>query len=200
MTRLLYLGSTLLAILAHALCCLVPLLTAVLGMGGFLTPLNWLLQNQGWVLAGQMMLLSYSFYHVYGPGNQRHRCWEKGALWLAAGVVVGVAVLSHSGVLRSEESRLAREQMQRVRDTRWLTFVVKTPARGAKTLHDELGALPGIVPTQTKICGELVSVRYRSAQTTRSKVLSALRQKGYVVYEKPVESLFLTETNLHSQP
>ncbi len=200
MTRLLYISSTLLAVTAHTLCCLLPLLTAMLGMGNYFGPLNWLAQHQGYVLGGQVLLLGWSFYHVYGPGRHAHPGWGKAALWSVTVVSVGMAVLPHSEVFRSEESRLAREQMRRVRDTRRLTFVMNTSATPIETLRSTLSSLPGIVSAQTQIQGNVVSLRYRTNQTNREKLLATLRRKGYVVQDKPAESLFLTETNRSPPP
>lgn len=173
-----YYGTTLLATLLHSLCCVLPLLTTVLGATGTVPALAWLLPYQPlfWVL--QAVVLAGAFYHVYASP---HRASSRRLIWAFAVVSILLGTVPHTGWFRSERQTLAQAQVQRVFNTRQLTLKVDTPAHAEPELKADLRALKGVLPTQTSVRAGLVSVRYDRQLTNREAILSALRQRGYDV-------------------
>lgn len=194
MRHVVYLGSTALAVVVHSLCCLLPLLTAVLGFGGYLDPVGWVLKNQVYFLVGQGLLLAAAFFHVYRP-DARHGFKSKAAVWAVAVLSLAAAVLPHSALFQTETDQLARAQVERALTTGRLTFAVRNPEVSPERLRNQVNALPGVLPTQTRIAGQAVSVRYRLAQTSGREVLRTLRQQGFDVREKSFDSVFLEKIN-----
>ena len=194
MRHITYLGSTVLAVVVHSLCCLLPLLTTLLGFGGYLDSVGWVLKNQSYLLLGQGLLLTAAFFHVYRPGT-RHGLKSKIGVWAVAFFSLATALVPHSILFQTEEKRLARAQIERALTTGRLTFAVRNPDFSTERLRNQVNALPGVLPTQTRIAGQAVSVRYRLKETSRHAVLHTLRQQGYRVYEKPAEPVLLEKTN-----
>lgn len=173
-----YYGTTLLATLLHSLCCVLPLLTTVLGATGAVPALAGLLPYQPLFWAFQALMLIGAFYHVYA---RPHGAASRRLIWVLVLVSGLIWVLPHSGWLRSEQETLAQAQVQRVFNTRQVTFQVDTPAQAEPHLTAELRSLKGVLPTQTSVRAGRVSVRYDRQLTNRDAILSALRQRGYAV-------------------
>lgn len=186
MRTAIYLSTTLLTTFLHSLCCLLPLLTAIVGFGG-VTSLGWLMQYQAYLLVFQVGLLGWSFYRVYvehGYASAAHLQREKTLLWGILLVSVVAAVLPHSTLIKTEKQQLTAEHIQRVMNTRKLLLEIKETPVEEQKLIEEITSIDGVVSSQVAVKEGLVSLRYSLKETNKEAILLALRQKGYEVYEK----------------
>jgi copper chaperone CopZ len=176
--RTLYVSTTLLTTLLHSLCCVLPLLTTLLGASGAVPALAGLLPYQPYFWALQGLILLAAFYHVY---SRPHRASSRRMIWGLALVSIFFSFVPHSNWFKDERQVLAQEQIQRVFNTRRLVLQVDTLTRPVAALEQELHALKGVLPTQTRLEAGRVSVRYDQQQTTRAAILGHLTGQGYRV-------------------
>ncbi len=177
MKRTFYFGTTLLTTLLHSLCCVLPLLTTVLGASGTVPALAGLLPYQPYFWALQGLILLGAFYHVY---SRPHRATSRGLVWVLALASGLFSFVPHSTWFKDERQVLAQAQVERVFNTRQLTLAVNSDAR-PQVLKAELRTLKGVIPTQTAVRAGRVSLRYNQQLTSRTEILSELRQRGYAV-------------------
>jgi hypothetical protein len=181
MKTALYVSTTLLSTFIHSLCCLLPLLTALIGFGG-VSSLGWLLQYQAYIVGFQVALMAWSFYQVYAGHQQAtaaHLRREKLLLWSIAAVSVAAAVLPHSGWLRTEKQQLTAEQIQRVLTTRKLTLKIEQVSPTSQSVEQALANINGVVDSQITYRNGSATLRYHLKETSQMLIVEALRKQGF---------------------
>ena len=107
MRTLTYFTSTFLTVLLHLLCCGLPLLTAVLGFGGYVSALGWVSAYRWPLAAMQALLLGWSGYQLYFRHRaSAHLRTEKAFFWGLVVLSASLTALPHEW-LKTDEQRLA---------------------------------------------------------------------------------------------
>ena len=65
-----WIGAGLVAAAASSLCCIVPVLAILGGLGGIASTFVWLEPLRPYLIVFTVVLLGYSFYKVYKPKNK----------------------------------------------------------------------------------------------------------------------------------
>ncbi|MFN8357330.1 MAG: hypothetical protein U0Y10_22930 [Spirosomataceae bacterium] len=188
-----YVSTTVLTTFLHSICCFLPLLTALMGMGGFSTSLGWLMQYQIYFLVLQVVLLGWAFYRNYRQphGSLVHVLRERQLLWFVAGISLLAATLPHSGLLKTEQQQLATQQLQRIMNTRQLAFVVNDADYSEVQLRHTLSQIEGVVDSQIVVQNHVVSLRFNHTQTSKLLILNSIKKEGFDISEKPTATLSL---------
>lgn len=183
-----YVSTTVLTTLLHSICCLLPLVTAVMGIGGFSSSLGWLMQYQPYFLVLQGGLLCWAFYrnYVHPHGSRTHILRERQLLWFIVGISAIAATLPHSGLLKTEKQQLATQQLQRIMNTRQVTFVVTDADYSEQALRTALSQIEGVLDSQIVFKNQEVSIRFNQQITSKSLILNQIKQEGFDVKEQIV--------------
>ncbi|MFN3850317.1 MAG: hypothetical protein ACK4NY_12860 [Spirosomataceae bacterium] len=104
--------SIIISSVAHLLCCGLPILMNLMGGSiGILmaiqpyTPILTLIQGG---------ILGWSFHRIYGVKCQEYKVnqWDKLILWVLAISTIGVMVVTHTDLLKSEEDLMKQRQIE----------------------------------------------------------------------------------------
>ncbi len=181
MKSIVYASTSLITIIAHWLCCLLPLMAAVMGLGGSSSILKWASDYRWYLVGGQVILMSWSFYHLYFQHKADSRLkWEKATFWMLLAFSAAAWSIPHEWLMSSDQ-KMATAQVQRVFNARKLTLALDdetTPQMVEKSLENVDGVL------QMKPLEEgVVSVRYDFRQISKDELLQQLRRKGLQLSE-----------------
>lgn len=176
-----YFASTVLTMLVHTLCCGLPLLTALLGVGGYVSALGWVSQYRWPLAALQALLLVWSGYKLYaGRATSARLRTERAFFWGLVMLSAILTVLPHEW-LKTEQQVLATAQVQRAFATRQLTLAVQTAQEAA--VQQQLRRVSGVVNAEPQPDSNNLTVRYNIQKISKDRLLTTLRQKGYEVQE-----------------
>lgn len=180
MKSLMYASTSLLTVVAHWFCCLLPIMAAVLGLGGFSSAMNWVVNYRAYLIAMQVLLMGWSFYHLYfqHTGTGKRLRWERAMLWVLVGFSVIAWAMPHQWLM-SGDQQLATEQVQRVFNARKVTLSLQdrtTP----REVEQSLAHLSGVLQLKPEEAG-IVSVRYDFRRISKDELLNALRKRGVEV-------------------
>jgi hypothetical protein len=156
----------------HLLCCWLPIVVAVFGQ----SQLGWLFEYKNILITLQVAFLCWGFYDMYFRGAHQHTKAQKITLWVAAALTVGLNLMPHR-VLQSETSELATIQMERYKSTRVADFELVNAVSVEKT-NAVLEQIKGVIPSQTQIQNQRLTVRYKIAQTSETVIKATLQEKG----------------------
>ena len=162
--------------LVHLLCCWLPLLVVLFNGAS----IAWVAEYRTPLIVMQLAALAWSFYDLYFRPSHHASLFEKRVFWTAVALTLVLNLIPHR-YFQAEESRLAQEQLERIRATRVAQFELQKPLKSVEKLNNTLQAMEGVVPSQIKLNDEVVSVRYYSGRTSEETILATLRKQGYQV-------------------
>ncbi|MBO9638690.1 MAG: hypothetical protein J7576_11005 [Siphonobacter aquaeclarae] len=182
MKSLMYASTSLLTVVAHWFCCLLPIAAAVLGLGGFSSAMSWVVNYRAYLIAAQVVLMGWSFYHLYfqHAGESRRARWERAMLWVLVGFSIVAWAMPHQWLM-SNDQKLATAQVQRVFNARKVTLSLQdrtTP----REVEQSLAHLSGVLQLKPEEAGT-VSVRYDFRRISKDQLLDVLRKHGVAVEE-----------------
>jgi hypothetical protein len=156
----------------HLLCCWLPIIVAVFGQ----SQLGWLFEYKNILIALQVSFLCWGFYDIYFRGAHQHTKAQKITLWVAAVLTLVLNLMPHR-ILQPETSQLAATQLERYKSTRVADFQLATNISNQK-ITDILGEIEGVIPSQTQIQDQKITIRYKIAQTSEPVIVAALKKQG----------------------
>ncbi len=156
----------------HLLCCWLPVVIAIFGQ----SQLGWLFEYRAVLIAMQVAFLCWGFYDMYFRGTHQHTKAQKITLWAAAILALVLNLIPHR-VFQPETSQLAAVQLERYRSTRVAEFELGGNISDQR-INTVLGQIDGVIPSQTQIQNQKLSVRFKIAQTSKKNIRVALQEKG----------------------
>ncbi|MFT4032737.1 MAG: hypothetical protein QM669_09985 [Siphonobacter sp.] len=179
MKSIVYASTSVLTIITHWLCCLLPIVAAMIGLGGSSTLLNWVLQYRYYLIGLQIVFMSWSFYHLYFQGHT-HLKREKVVLWILLVISVVAWAIPHQWLM-SQDQQIASQQVQRVFNARKVTLSFQTD-KLPQQVEKELENVTGVLQFKPVESG-MVSVRYDFRQISKDQLLQEFRRRGVEVAE-----------------
>ncbi|OZI07076.1 hypothetical protein BWI93_16590 [Siphonobacter sp. BAB-5385] len=181
MKSIVYASTSVLTVIAHWLCCLLPLLAAVLGLSGSSSVLSWVLDYRWYLVGFQVLLMSWSFYHLYVQHQPSPRLrYERAIFWFLLVFSVVAWSIPHEWLM-SNDQKMATAQVQRVFNARKVTLALSddtTPQMLEKSLENVDGVLQ-LKPVQAGV----ISLRYDFRKINKDQLLQDLRNQGLELTE-----------------
>ena len=167
----------------HLLCCWLPVVIAIFGQ----SQLGWLFEYRAVLIALQVVFLCWGFYDMYFRGIHQHTKAQKITLWAAAILALVLNLIPHR-FFQPETSQLAAVQLERYKSTRVADFELINDTSVDK-LNTILEKVEGVIPSQTQIQNQKLSVRFKIAQTSEPEIIMSLKNAGIKLKDKPQLSL-----------
>lgn len=167
----------------HLLCCMLPWLVPIIGLGYMAHWSSEMAKYQIYLSGIQLVMIVWMLRRVLVGGPKPHLVRD-GILLATLLISFGTGLNLHRGKwFQTDQEKMTSVHFERVMATRQLQLDVKKVDFTINAFKDEIGRVEGVIPSQIKAHDSMVSLRYDFRKIDKADLIQEIRDRGYYVRE-----------------
>ncbi|MCX2679875.1 mercuric transport protein MerTP [Galbibacter sp. EGI 63066] len=198
MKKRLLLGSSILTAVGASLCCIVPVLALIAGVGGFASAFSWVEPIRPYLVGMTILVLGFAWYHKLKPKKEvdcncetdsktgRSKFIQSktflGIVTVFASLMLAFPMYAHVFYPKVEKQVVIVDKS----DVQKVEFSISGMTCNGCAAHvdHEVNKLPGIINITTSYKNKNSIIEFDSSKTDVEEIKEAINATGYTVTDK----------------